>query len=173
VDQLVGEATVGARELEGPEKVGRLLKVRAAGEYFVHKVFHANNALATQDTLDDRVVGNGNALLVNLAKATLVNESLDSLQARVAICDVGFDQSKHSDGCLVQLDKDGVVDLAEAKELENLLGLGSSANDTSEANNNCHLGLGGDKDVSSGLGYTLRSKCQFTTFCLSPVRDGA
>lgn len=114
---LAGESTLRRSQLEGPQKVVGLLEVRAHSENLVHKIGRALNAVLGQSFGNNRVVGNGDALLVELAKATLVNELFDGGARGVTVGHVRLNQTKHTDGGLIQLDKGGVVQLAEAEKL--------------------------------------------------------
>ena len=78
-------ATVGVGELEGPEEVGGLLEVGANGEDFVDEVFHGEDVVFAKCLFDDTVAGKRNALLVDLAVATLVDEFTNGLEVRLAV----------------------------------------------------------------------------------------
>jgi hypothetical protein len=142
--ELAGlEATSGVAELEGPEEVGGLLEVGADGEDLVDEVLHADDAVLAKVLLDDGVVGEGNALLVDLAVSALVDELLDGLEVGVAVGDPRLDDLDHLHGSLADLDEDTVVDLEETKELQDLAGLGGDLVDTLDADNKDQLGLSG------------------------------
>ncbi len=81
----LGETSGGGRELEGPEEVVGLGEVGANGEDLVDEVLNADDALAAKSVLNHAVGGDGDALLVNLAEPTLVDEVLDALEAGVAV----------------------------------------------------------------------------------------
>ena len=87
----------------------------------MHEVFHADNAVFAQVLLDDLVVGQRDALLVDFTVAALVDEVADGLDGRVAVGDVGFDDLKHFGGGFCDFDEDAIVDLEEAEELEDLV----------------------------------------------------
>ena len=80
--------------------------------------------------LNNGVVGQGDALLVDLAVAALVDELADGLQVGLAVGDVGLDETEHLLGGPGDLDKDTVVDLQEAEELQDFAGLGGDLVDT-------------------------------------------
>ena len=124
------EATVGVGELEGPEEVVGLLEVGADGVDLVDQVFHADNAVLAEVLLNELVVGKGNALLVDLSVATLVDELTDGLEVGVTVGDVGVDNSQHLLGGLGETDEDTVVDLEQTEELQDLAGLRSDLVDT-------------------------------------------
>ena len=124
------EATVGVGELEGPEEVVGLLEVGADGVDLVDQVLHADNAVLAEVLLNDLVVGKGNALLVDLSVATLVDELTDGLEVGVTVGDVGVDDGQHLLGGLGKTDEDTVVDLQQTEQLQDLAGLGSDLVDT-------------------------------------------
>ena len=124
------EATVGVGELEGPEEVVGLLEVGANGVDLVDQVFHADNAVLAEVLLNELVVGKGNALLVDLSVATLVDELTDGLEVGVTVGDEGVDNGQHLLGGLGETDEDTVVDLEQTEELQDLAGLRSDLVDT-------------------------------------------
>ena len=130
VSKLVLPATIGGVQLEGPQKVGNGLEVGTNGEDLVHEVLHANDALVAQSLLDQGVVGDGDALLVDLGVATLVHQLLHSLEVGIAVSNVGLHNTQHVDGSLVQLNKHSVVNLEQAEQLKHLANLGRHAVDT-------------------------------------------
>ena len=129
------EATVGVGELEGPEEVVGLLEVGANGVDLVDQVFHADNAVLAEVLLNELVVGKGNALLVDLSVATLVDELTDGLEVGVTVGDEGVDNGQHLLGGLGETDEDTVVDLEQTEELQDLAGLGSDLVDTVQVSN--------------------------------------
>ena len=78
-------ATSGVRQLERPQEVRRLLEVGAGGDDFVHKILYAENVVLAESLLDDLVVGQGDALFVDLAVTTLVDKLTDRLQVGLAV----------------------------------------------------------------------------------------
>lgn len=80
--------------------------------------------------LDDRVVGDGDAGAVNLGVTALVDEFADGFEVDLAVGDVRLDEGEHLLGGLGDADKDTVVDLEEAEELKDFLGLGGDLRDT-------------------------------------------
>lgn len=164
------EAAGGVAELEGPEEVGDLLEVGADGVDLVDEVLHADDTVLAEVLLDDLIVGQGNALLVDLAITALylivspdqdirtnvamltVDELADGLLVGVTVGDVGFDDLQHLNGGLGQLDEDTVVDLEETEELESLALLGIDLVDTLDADDEGELRLGRDVEVAALLG---------------------
>ena len=119
------------------------------------KVLSARDAGLSENSLDGRVVHDGDSLSVDLTEPSLVDEVLDGLSGRVSVSDERLDLSDHVDGGLVKLDEDGVVDLSESKELEDLLSLGVDLVNTSDSDDDGDLGLGLDIDGSISLGLSL------------------
>jgi len=141
VELSLVEAAVGVGELERPQEVAGLLEVGADSEDLVDQVFHAHHAVLAHVVLNKLVVGKSNALLVDLAVPTLVDELTDGLEVGVAIGDVGIDDGKHLLGGLGQPNEDTAVDLDEAEELEDLARLGSNLVDTLDSDDEDQLGL--------------------------------
>lgn len=124
------EAAVGVAELEGPQEVGGLLEVGADGVDLVNQVLHADDAVLAEVLLDEGVVGQGDALLVDLAISTLVDQLLDGLEVGVAVSDPGLDDLDHLSSSLGDTDEDTVVDLEKTEKLKDLAGLGRNLVDT-------------------------------------------
>lgn len=168
--ELAGtEATSGVGELEGPEEVGGLLEVGADGVDLVDQVLHADNAVLGKVLLDDGVVGEGNALLVDLGVSALVDELTDGLQVGVTVGNEGLDDLEHLRGGLGQTDEDTVVDLEKTEELESLALLGVDLVDTLDAGNEDELGLGGNIVAALSLGDA--SKTDLLTLVVAVLLD--
>jgi len=129
------ETTSWVRELEWPQEVGSLLEVGTNSVDFVNQVLHADDAVLAEVGLDDLVVGESNALLVDLAVAALVNELTNGLERRVTVSNVGLDCLDHLACGLGELDEDTGVDLEETEKLEDLAGLGCDLVDTLDTDN--------------------------------------
>lgn len=138
------EATSRVGELEGPQEVGGLLEVGADGIDLVNEILHADDAVLAERLLNDGVVSQGSALLVDLAVTALVDKFLDSLQVGVTVSNPGLDNLQHLGDGLGGLDEHTVVDLEKTKELESLAGLGRHLVDTLDTDDKDQLGLGGD-----------------------------
>ncbi len=52
-------AAVGVRELEGPEEIACLLEIGASGMDFVDEIFDGDDAVLSERSLNDGVVGEG------------------------------------------------------------------------------------------------------------------
>lgn len=113
--ELAGtETTSGGGKLEGPEEVGGLLEVGANGVDLVDEVLDADDAEVAEVLLNDLVVGERQALLVDLTVAALVDKLADGLEVGVAVGDERLDNLEHLNGGLGQLDEDTIVDLEKA-----------------------------------------------------------
>lgn len=97
------------------------------------EVLDGEDVVLAELLLNNSVRGEGDALLVDLAVAALVNQLTDGLKVGLAVGDVGLDQAKHLLSRLGDLDEDTVVDLKETKELEDFAGLGRDLVDTARA----------------------------------------
>ena len=111
-------------QLERPQEVARLLEIRSHGKNLVDQILHADDPVFSKVILNDLVVGERDALLVDFAVAALIDEGADGLEVRIAIGDVGLDDLEHFGGGLREADEDAVVDLEEAQELEDLAWFG-------------------------------------------------
>lgn len=149
---LAGESSLRVGKLEWPQEVVGLLEVGTNGVDLVDEVGSALNSRVGKSFGNDGVGGDRDALLVDLSKSTLVDELLDSGAARVTVCDVRFDQSKHTNGGFVQLDESGVVKLTKTEELHDLLGLGGNSDDTADADDQSKLRFGRDEESAIDLG---------------------
>jgi hypothetical protein len=67
----------GVGEFEGPKEVGGLLEVGTRGNDFVDEILDTENVVLAKVFLDDGVVAEGDALLVNLAVTSFVNQFTD------------------------------------------------------------------------------------------------
>lgn len=156
--ELAGtEATSGVGELEGPQEVGDLLEVGADRVDLVDEILNADDTVLAEVLLNDGVVGKSDALLVDLAVSTLVDELLDGLEVGVTVGDPGLDNLEHLGDGLGDLDEDAVVDLEETEELEDLAGLGGNLVDTLDADNEHQLGLGRDVGGVILLGSAVKT----------------
>jgi len=77
------------------------------------------------------VVVQGNALAMNLKIPALVDEFANGLNIRISISNVRLNELQHCGGGLIELNEHSVVDLANAKELQNLTAAGIQLVDTS------------------------------------------
>ena len=82
------------------------------------QVLNAEDVVLAEALLDDLVVGEGDALLVDLAVSALVDQLTDRLEVRLAVGDIGLNETEHLLSSLSDLDKDTVVDLEQTEKLE-------------------------------------------------------
>ena len=94
------------------------------------QVFHADDAVLAKVILNQLVVGERNALLVDLAVPSLVDELSDRLEVGIAVCNVRVNDGEHLLSGFGEFDEDAVIDLEETEELEDLAWLGSNLVDT-------------------------------------------
>lgn len=127
MSELAGpEATIRVGQLERPQEVASLLEVGSNRVDLVDQVLHTDNAVLAQVVLDDLVVRQGEALLVDLAITTLVDQFTHGFEARVAVGNVGVDDREHLRGRLGKTDENAVVGLEQTKELQDLARLRSN-----------------------------------------------
>lgn len=107
-----------------------MLEVWTDGVDLVDQVFHTDDTVLAKALLDELIVGEWDALLVDLAISTLVDELTNRLQIGIAIGNVWVDDGKHFSGSLGETDEDTIVDLKETKKLKDLAGLGGNLVDT-------------------------------------------
>ena len=124
------EAPSRIAQLEWPQEVARLLKVRSHSDDLMDQILHTDDTVFTQVFLNDLIVCERDTLLVDLAVAALVDEFTDSLEVRVAVGDVWLDNLEHFVGGFCETDEDAVVDLEETEKLEDLAGFRGDFVDT-------------------------------------------
>jgi len=107
-----------------------LLEVGTDGEDLVYQIFNTDNAILAEAVLDNGVVGEGDALLVDLSISALVDELADALEVGVSVGNPWLDDLEHLKSGLGHANKDTVVDLEQTEELENLAGLWCDLVDT-------------------------------------------
>lgn len=157
VKPLLWQASAGRAQLERPQKVANLLEGGAGRHELVDDVLDADDAVRSEGFLDDGVVGEGDAAALDLAGTALVDQLFDGLHVRVAPSHVGLDEPQHVDGGLVDLHEHGVVDLAQAEQLEDLAGLGVEVVDAADADDEGDLGLGLDEEAAGLLGLAAEA----------------
>jgi hypothetical protein len=129
-----------------------LLEVGSNSEDLVDQILHADNAVLTEGTLNDGVVGESNALLLDLSISTLVDELTDSLQVGVSVCDPWLNNLEHLKSGLGHANKDTIVDLEKTEELKNLAGLWCDLVDTLDTDDEDELVLSWDVESTLLLG---------------------
>ena len=157
VKLLLLESAKRRGQLERVEEVVGSLEVGAASVDLVDEVLNADNPNASESLLDDGVVRDGDALLVDLAVTALVQELAHRLEVGVTVGDEGVDHAEHVHDGLVHAQEDAVVDLAQAEELQDLADLGGDADDTANADDEHNLGLGLAVVVAVELGLAAEA----------------
>lgn len=148
--EQLDDLAIFSKEIHTPQEVVGLLEVRAYSVDFVDEVLHANDTMLSKLLLDDGIVSDGDALLVDFSIATLVDELADSTERRAAVSNVGIDKLKHLLRRSRKLDKGAIVDLEQAKELHDLAGLGGDLVDTVRLMKACSTSAGQDFGGSRG-----------------------
>ncbi len=166
---LALESASGVRELERPEEGIGLLESGANSDQSVDQILNTNDSELTKGLLNDGIVSNGNALLVDLGESSLVNELTDRLEVGVSPGNVGSDPLEHLESGLVQANEGTRVDLGQTEELQDLAGLGGKLVNTLQSNDKGELGLLGNVEGALGLGST--SKTDHVTFLGAVLLD--
>ena len=148
-------ATLWLVHLEWPKEPGGVSELWADGVDLVGDIFDGLHAELLEGSTDDGVGGEGDPLVVDLSVALLEDELPNDSWGWVAVGDVWLDLLDHLDGGLVELDEDGVALLPEAEELEDLANLWSHGGDTTDPDEEGHLGLGWDVEATLGGGLLL------------------
>merc|ERR1719317_1210691 len=95
--------------------------------------------------------------MVDLTVTTLVDQFASGLQVRETISNERFNQTKHVDGGLVQLDEDTILDLAQTEKLQNLANLRGNTHDTTDTYYESYLSFRSYEQVAIGLGLTTQT----------------
>ena len=151
------EAARRARELEGPQELVRDLEVGASSGDLVDEVLNRDDAVLAELLLNDAVVGDGDALAVDLGVTALVDKLTDRLQVRLTPGNVGSDQLEHLLGRVGELQEDTVVDLEQTQELHDLARLRGDVADTTQTHNKGNTGLGRHVEVTLRLGEAAKA----------------
>jgi len=156
-------------ELEWPQEVCCLLEVGANSVNLVDQIFHTDDTVFAEVLLDERVVGQRDALLVDLSVTPLVDELANGLQVGVTVSNPWLDNLQHLKGGLCHSDEDTVVDLKETEKLEDLAWLWGNLVDTFNTNNEDKLVLVRNVEGAIGLGQT--SKANLLALCVTVFLD--
>jgi len=140
-------------KLKVPQEIVGDFEVRSDGEDFVDQVFDADDAELAQPLLDDVVVEGASSAL-QFSVSALVDEFFDRLEVGITPGDVRVSDTQHAQRRLVQLDKSGVVNLTQTKELKNLSDSGMESVDTPDPHDDGQLGLGGNVEVAVFAGVS-------------------
>lgn len=117
-------------QLEWPQEVASLLEVGSNSEDLVDQVLHTDDSVFAKVVLNQSVVGERDALLVDLAVSAFVDQFTDGLQVGVPIGDVRLDNLEHFERSFREANKDTVVNLKESEELKDLAWFGGDLIDT-------------------------------------------
>jgi len=96
----------------------------------VDQILHADNTVLGKRVLNDGVVGESNALLIDLSISTFVDELTNSLEVGVSVGDPWLDDLQHLQGGLGHANEDTIVDLEKTEQLEDLARLWCDLVDT-------------------------------------------
>lgn len=109
-----------------------MLKVGPDRVDFVDEIFHAYDPELSEALFNDRVVGDGNALLVDLCKPSFVDNFTHVLEVWVSPGNVGRDPLQHLEGGFVETNKCSAVDLGKTEQLQDFARLWCNLVDTME-----------------------------------------
>jgi hypothetical protein len=115
---------------DSPQEVRGLLEVGTNGEDLVDQILHANNSVLAEGVLDDRVVSESDALLLNFSISALVYKLANSLEVGVSVCNPWLNDFQHLESGLGHAHEDTIVDLEETEELKNFAWLWCDLVDT-------------------------------------------
>lgn len=132
VGVLALPAKAGVRQLEWPQELVHLTEVGAHGNDLVNDVLDANDAVLAEMVGNDLVARDWQTLTIDLCESTLEYEFAHALEVWIAISDERLNTLEHVDGSVGETNKDTIVDLTKAEELQNLARLGVDAVDTME-----------------------------------------
>lgn len=124
------ESTEWRAELEWPKEVVSFLEFWAACYNLVDEILNAVDAVASELTSDDAVVGEWNSASVDSTVSSLIDKLGDGVSGWESVSDEWLNNSNHVPGSLVQLDEDSVVELSESQQLQDLLWLWGKLVDT-------------------------------------------
>jgi len=122
---------------------------------FSDQVFNADNVELSKSLLDDFIAGDGDSLLVDLSVSSLVDHLGEGVSSGISECDIRFDLLDHVKGGSVNSDQNGLVDLSESEQLEDLFGTGSHIVDTSDSDHKDDSGFSWNIEGSSSSGFSL------------------
>jgi len=147
VVRLLSPSAARIVQLEVPKEIVSHFEVGSNGEDFVNEILHADDSELAQSLLND-FVGEGASSSLQLSVSALVDEFADGLEVGIAPGDVRIRDSQHTQRRLVQLNKGGVVDLTESKQLQNLSDSGVKAVDTPYPHDDRELRFRRDVEVA-------------------------
>jgi len=157
VSSLVLESTEGRVQFERPQEVVSFFEVVTDSVDFVDEIFNTDDVFVSESLLDDGVISQWDALLVELSESSLVDEVRNGLQGRFTIGNIWFNSTEHSHGGVVNLHENSVVNLTETEKLQDLVGLRGNIVNTLNTDNKEDLSSRLDVVVSLVLGLTLHA----------------
>ncbi|RUP49607.1 hypothetical protein BC936DRAFT_142056 [Jimgerdemannia flammicorona] len=92
-----------------------LLELRANGDDLVNQILDGDDAEFAEGLFNNSVVGEGDALLVDLGVAALVDEFADGFEIGLTVGDVGFNELEHLLGSGGEANENAVVDLEQTE----------------------------------------------------------
>jgi len=153
---LVAESALRRAELERPHEVVSLLEVGTDSVELSDQILNTDDLVGSEDLLNDFVRSDGNSLLVDLSVSSLVDQVGDSVSGGVSESDKRLDLLDHVKSSSVDSDEDGIVDLSESEQLEDLFGLRSHMVDTSDSDHKDDSRFSGDVERTGSSGLSLK-----------------
>jgi len=159
------ESTSWIRKLEWPKEIVDLLEVWSNGKDFMDNIFNADDTIFAKLGLNDSIVAQWNALLVDLSVTTLVDQFTDGFEVGVTVSDIWLNDSQHLDGSLGQLHEDTIVDLEKTEELQGFALLGVDLVDTLDTNDKGELWF--SRDVERAIRFCNASKSNLLSLLIA------
>jgi hypothetical protein len=131
----------------------------------VDQILHTDDTVLAKVGLNERVIGQRNALLVNLSVTALVDQLASGLEVRVSVGDPWLNDLEHLKGGLGQTNEDTIVDLEETEELQGLALLRVDLVDTLDTDDKDKLGF--SRDVERAVRLRGASKADLFAFCVT------
>jgi len=150
-------STSGVGELERPKEIRGLLEVGTGSDNLMHEILDAKDVVLAEVLLDDGIVGERDALFVDLAVAAFVDQLADGLEVRFTICDIGFNKTQHLLSSPCGLDENAIVDLQKSQQLQDFSGFGGNLVDTSDTDDEIHFWLSGNIEITSSPCNSLQA----------------
>ena len=111
VNCLLSPAAGWIVQLERPQEIADFLEVGTHSEDLMDNVLHANDPVLSECLLDLTIAGERmSSMTIKLPIAPFVDEFPGTLEIGITPGNVRFHQLQHTQGGLVQLDKDAIVD---------------------------------------------------------------
>lgn len=118
------------------------------------QVFDGNNTVLSQSLFNDRVVVQGNSLLVDLTETSLVDQFSNSRERWVSENNIRINQLQQLQGSLGELDESGSVDLVQSQQLKDLSWLRWNLVHTLNSDNENEFGLSWNVVFTCSLGVS-------------------